>query len=349
MKQLSISLFTVLFLAGMVYAQDHTAEVNQSGDDNQATVDQSAIGYEALINQSGTSLTASILQFDASDSGNMTGSSATINQSGSDHDAEIEQQGYGDEATINQSGEGLGNYAGIIQNTTSSMGESGQASASVTIDQQGQQNQAFVEQIGGKWNTGEELNVSGVTQIGTGNYVDIFQNNNTPDGVGQNASVYQEGNDNVAEIYQDSEGVLDASRSNTTEVSQLGDNGEALISQSGVGGHIELTQYANDFADIAQTSSDGSGGDGNVVRLEQDGGSSANISQSYAPSNPADWGKNRLSGIGDEFSAATQTNGAQLNLTQEGSGNWLQLEQDGGIANVTQSGHGNQAIISQEP
>lgn len=113
---------------------------------------------------------------------------------------------------------------------------------------------------------------------------------------------------------------------NVATVTQMAS--EAFLLQSGIGNEVTLAQV---------------GGGGHLVRLDQYGGSVAEITQTGLD--------NRLVGLdwlASAESAALQHDASRLVLEQHGEGNLVLLQQAaGGFAQITQNGTNNTATVIQ--
>src|SRR6056297_4334898 len=92
MKKLTILLVAMLFTAGMAFAQDNSADTNQSGNNNEAEVEQTGMSNTAEASQTGNQNDAYIQQ------GNFGGGAVQSNFA----EADIEQIGNQNDATISQ-------------------------------------------------------------------------------------------------------------------------------------------------------------------------------------------------------------------------------------------------------
>jgi len=98
MKRTGMLLVVMMFTAGMVFAQNNTADIDQSGNNNSADVDQFGYSNFAEIVQSGNENLAYIDQVGDNNTASQT-------QNGSFNDAEIAQYGAENQASITQDGE----------------------------------------------------------------------------------------------------------------------------------------------------------------------------------------------------------------------------------------------------
>jgi hypothetical protein len=120
---------------------------------------------------------------------------------------------------------------------------------------------------------------------------------------------------------------------------------EAFVEQVGTGNEASLVQTASaayvlqaGAANRAAVEQGGAGG--HLVRLEQTGGSAADVLQTGVG--------NRLHGLAGPESAALQLDASRLVLEQHGVGNVVRLEQAAGaFAHVVQVGAGNTATVLQ--
>lgn len=120
---------------------------------------------------------------------------------------------------------------------------------------------------------------------------------------------------------------------------------EAFVQQVGAGNEVSLVQTAS-AAYVLQAGTanratvEQSGVGGHLVRIDQMGGSEADVLQTGAG--------NRLLGLAGPESAALQLGASRLVLEQYGVGNVVHLDQAAGaFAHVVQVGAGNTATILQ--
>ena len=125
-----------------------------------------------------------------------------------------------------------------------------------------------------------------------------------------------------------------SAQSSEAYVEQVGAQNEAAVTQVASAAFLVQAGLGNRAA-IEQA-----GAGGHLVRLEQSGGSLADVLQTGAG--------NRLVGLAGPESAAVQLGASRFDLVQHGVGNAVALEQAAGAyARVTQVGTGNTATILQ--
>ena len=196
-------------------AEDNTATLTQTGDDNDARIRQG-------------------------DGGTAEDNTATLNQTGDDNDAFIIQgSNFGttedNTATLTQTGDD--NDAGILQGNFGSTAEDNTA----TLTQTGDNNGAFISQ-GSNFGTAED-NTATLTQTGDDNDADIFQGSGT-------VVVRTSADDPILITFNPA--ATTAVRSEAT-ISQHGDDHYAVGIQAGTNDFIDIQQSGQgSFVRVAQ-------------------------------------------------------------------------------------------------
>ena len=291
-----IAIFGVLaFTAGMAFAQNNTADVEQQGTGNEAEAVQIGLGNEAVIeqmnavnnrafiDQNGVENEATIKQVNAS--GTQLLHHGTIDQLGNNNEAILDQKMWygsvGHTGVIDQEGNrnfanlvmgGANNDRGTIIQTGDDniadvdqmRGASGTSNpAVVEIDQIGDWNEVYLDQHSSTWTHAY------IWQEGDYNYVDLEQKQ------ADNADIHQEGDNNkVAGV--------ERVGFNPTKPLEFDEDGFAYqhtsdidIYQLGDDNKVGFLQKDNNVADISQI------GNGNTGLLWQygEGGHNADIMQ----------------------------------------------------------------------
>jgi hypothetical protein len=300
MKRFLTILLVVTLVCSISFAQN-TSTVNQTGNNHQATVSQSGTGNDstlnqtktdytyyssatrATINQTGTDNTSIVNELRGAYGGNANWSEVTVNQSGTDNmsnvyqnvndyaHATVTQDGIENEADIDQ----IGNtsYATIYQQGELNYGKQYLWTINSTADiiQVGSSNQAYQTTL----TPPVKNSVFYIEQRGDRNYAqqDI---KGTAWGYaqgGNNATIYQTGNDNNATQFMG--GSPSGSDYNTSTISQTGNDNDATSSQDGTFNTDTITQLGNsNLASLTQTGTGHLGtinqiGDGNAATVTQ--------------------------------------------------------------------------------
>lgn len=275
---------------------DHTVSIDQVEDVlNSITVTQAGQSQSATISQRNPGMrnTAFSLQGDIGGAGS---NSFSIVQSGSDNLFAVGQNSATNFSNVAQFGDS--NEAFIDQGFVDGTGDGGEGNNTFLI-QEGSGNIASVEQ--------------NFTVTGGGNDADIFQ-------IGDNnlATIGQEGLSNVAFIVQ---GDLGGAGMNTATVTQEGNGNILAIGQNGTLNEAVGFQQGNNnemFIDQGFNNATGSGGDGNYAEGRQIGND-----------NTLTINQNMTTSGGNNSAIITQLgNGLELTIEQEGSGHVIELVQD---------------------
>jgi hypothetical protein len=326
---------------------ESTADVTQSGSDNDTSITQQGQFNTAYVEQIGVSGGITITQGASSDT-----VLANVLQSGSGNSVSITQadlgegtvegamafvtqtNGDGNSATINQAGDfsivriSQLNGGGDTAIVTASAGASGDVNSFVLVDQIGtsvvSNNSATITQYSDSLGASASLwqygsgNIATIDQDGSsGNSVSSVQGSIEGDGIqSHNASltVSQNGDTLYAETAQ-------FGSDNSILLNQSGTGSTAYLTQDGSGNVMDVTQADDSqYADLYQS------GNGNSITLAQTGGN-----------NFAD-----LSQIGD---------GNSLNVTQNGYNNTVGIVQlgDNYDLSLTQTNNYNQLYINYTP
>ena len=244
MKRTGMLLVVMMFTAGMVFAQNNTADIDQSGNNNSADVDQFGYSNFAEIVQSGNDDIAEIDQ-----SGNENQASIEQSQGGSgarSAEGYIDQQGDGNVASQEQRIWSAHNtILAIIDqvgfDNTATQNQNTGTSVRAEISQQGYDNVASQTQ---EFTYG--FSSALIDQVGDGNQATQLQNSRDSEAV-----ILQEGLDNVAAQTQ-------SGRYNDAEIAQYGAENQASITQDGENNTAVIEQGAwggseNSVANFTQT------------------------------------------------------------------------------------------------
>lgn len=307
--------------------------IYQEGNSNTATQKLSGMnnGYDRtgmLIKQIGARNTASQefwgSGYNAGHSGEtyQYGSDNVATQIGSGHHftSIVTQNGDWNTATVNQNGtanpvlfdNSVELYQDLSNNTATITQELGSTNI-IKLYQKGAGTANLTQ-------TGDQNIVKGLTTVSTFNASWAKFGGSTLD-------VAQTGKLNSLSLEAD--GIVDITQNNSTVASATGDV-------------IEFSQAGGGTSVLKQT-----GGDANLIKLTKTGGGSANITQTG--------NTNKVAMFDDVFGAAGITgaalfSGADLDITQTGDGNLLNLNSTsaGAIVDVMQNGVSNKASISQQ-
>ena len=307
--------------------------IYQKGDNNTATQKLSGDnnGYYRtgmLIRQIGNRNTASQEFWGA---GYNAGNSGETYQNGNDNKSThtgtghhftsiVTQNGDFNTATVNQNG--TANPL-LVDNSVELYQDFGGNTAAIT-QELGSTNTIKLYQKGaGTANLTQKGNTNVVKGLGT---VSTFNSSWAKFG-GSKLDIAQTGKLNSLSIEAD--GIVDITQDNSATVAALGNT-------------IEFSQAGGGTSVLKQT-----GGDANLVKLTKTGGGSADITQTG--------NTNKVALFDDVFGAAGVTgaalfNGADLDISQIGDGNLLNLNSTSAAAvvDVMQNGMGNKASISQQ-
>ena len=372
MKKLVSVFVAVMFMTGMVMAQNNEATTTQNGNGNNADVEQlgndheSIIdqdtwgeGHDAVVNQnSGGNNFSNLIQ-------TQRGADATVDQIGSENQSRLNQHGPND-AEIYQEGDGniVGRYSDLQLNAKQKNGTSFpndknfldvkqlgnnnkvgvyQAHhADAKFLQEGSANEAYVKQQSNP--AGGTLNWADVAQDGTENFADIYQ-----DGEGNDAHVRHQHSSN--ESYQHIEGNNNYTNANihgdnnVTDQTQMG-NGNwsyAVASYGAIQNNITSEQLGNDNYNKANVSSSyQSVSRENLINIIQDG----NSNKSY----------NLVNGSYNEIQVLQEGSGniagdhVDYGIIQRGDNNMADLDQlsNNNTATIHQMGNQNNANVIQD-
>ena len=270
MKKLWSLLVMVIFMTGMVVAQDNSATANQNGDKNSAGQTQDGSSNTATVDQNTPG--ANVVQ----------GQTATQWQEGDDNEASIIQNTWGANSegnTTTQEQYGIDNEASAKSNGSLNMvtqyqdGElnksslyTGGSKNTVVVNQYGISNVANGQLLG------DELNMVNVMQDGTSNMT-VFR---IEYGDGNDVDIDQIGEDNKVGGYGDP-GVHIWGSSNTVDIDQYGNQemvevgkaNEASVLIEGEGNMSTIEQEGQ--YNMATHTMQGSAVDGNEAETQQDG------------------------------------------------------------------------------
>jgi len=225
---------------------DAVSRITQTGTNKRAEVIQESGTADSLVMQSGGAMKVEVYQEGSSTS--------EIRQSGQFHTAGVRQEGDDNFSRIDQTG---------VNGDVGDPNEPNGAPIPTDID----------ERLG-VWQTGDQ-NRSEVDQFGTNQFSDIRQNGfsnesyvtqnivalTVPGELGADASVNQQGDDNLSRITQ-------SGRGDIAYVDQIGNLNHSIIMQNagGVGNEADVNQDGDDGRSRIEQS-----GTDNFARLNQDG------------------------------------------------------------------------------
>ena len=354
MKKLLAVAIAVMFFATFSLAQN-TNTTSQTGNNNKATSTQTGNNDVEVIQ------VGNYQQATATQTGTNTGGVYQLNN-GNNNVATFSQNGSGNDASINQ---------GMTQGYWTNYESVGAKWNKATLTQTGNSNEGYLEQYGGSNSTNG--NVSTLKQNGNGNFaysaqgwaysgwgetpttshlqsynskVNISQINNDNwvgvwqyGGSGNNATVSENGNNNLAEIsqgfiytdyaYTFSTPVINT-QNNNAKITQTGDNNKGKVFQLGNNNSFNLSQAQG--SSVGSDPSTSGLGESRNAYFQQDGSN------------------NQFNGV--------QTDGAKLDAVgegitgyygsfQKGNGNNISLTQYNDNALMQQMGNSNNATLWQ--
>jgi len=353
MKKLTILLAAFLFTAGMAFAQNNDATVDQTGNDNQATATQSGSDNDAEIEQVGNDNDGTITQNNLNNSGTIlqTGdnNTATSDQDGEKNDGFI-LQGWddksvtdGNEVSLTQSG--YANRSDVFQ----FYGEDNEA----TVTQSGQENDARVMQGWFVPFDAVNRNVASIDQQSSNNDSRIFQYNGDDNEAIVNQSIGDYNNGQISQGYLWNVHDVQISEANFNygRIDQLGGDNNATVMQLGDHNSFELVQNGsgNVVGEEGRVSQGAKwfiqDGDDNDFVGEQNNGSildydSEGISGYYGSFQEGNYNKIDLIQGQDDYGL----------IQQLGDSNTATLFQAGNIgheATILQNGNSNTAHVTQ--
>jgi hypothetical protein len=316
---------------GVNSGQNQLIKVDQSGIGNSFEGVQTDANSSIVATQNPGSVNNAIRAEQLGANGNAAGSSATHTQSGSDNISFSRQFANGG-ATLTVDQAGVGNFSAIEQGSdraaagetemyvkssvadidqvgdgntslisqrgfTNVAGYNSAGNAYARVLQEGDNNSALVQQIGGS--PGDQFDARGqsatVKQYGTlagaGNAANVFQTDADQNANNQVAKITQGAsgagvNGNSATIEQRGASAVDYNPLNTAEITQLADDNNASIFQTG-GLHVATiiqtgtgNQATTDQSGTGNTANVYQGSDGNLSYVTQSGsGNTATVTQ----------------------------------------------------------------------
>ena len=358
MKKLMSVLVMVIFMAGMVVAQNNQSEVAQTGDDNEATIEQLGQNNVSDLRQerrSGWPVVTSALD----------GNLYELHQEGSGNVSKLGQNWGSSEAYVNQVGDNNQlTSSSTFSNSNNYYGESGfaiQGGSVLELDQIGDENVAGINQRA-------KDNYADIDQVGNKNEVDVFQysfGGVAPPAFGNDAFVQQTGDENSTVITQSGD-MGSSGRSNTASVAIDGDQNTTRVDQYGNQNSASMSvghpnyapsNYMNDVK-MSQTGDNNTAafglqmGNNNMVDIDQAGDNNwSEFSIKYGSENEANIdvdGNGNRSRISISTHWGYMSSRNTIDLVQDGDGNYASgdVEGDRNTITVTQMGLNNRVGTS---
>jgi hypothetical protein len=298
---------------GVNSGQNQLIKLDQAGTDNSFEGVQTDAASSIVANQYAGSSNNRIRAEQLGGNGNAAGSSAVINQGGSDNISFTRQYANGG-ASLTVDQEGTDNFSAVEQGSdraaggetefyvkssvadidqigdgntslvsqrgfTNVAGYNSAGNAYARVLQQGDNNSATVQQIGGS--PAEQFNARGQsatveqygTTAGSGNTANVFQTDADNNANNQVAKIYQGAagsgvNDNSATIEQRGASATDYNPLNSATITQTADGNNASIFQTGGLQVATITQ--NDVGNEATTDQSGEGNTATVSQYSAD-------------------------------------------------------------------------------
>jgi len=329
MKKVTTILAAFLFTAGMAFAQNNSATVDQTGDGNDATVTQENSGSNiAEVSQEGDDNQIDLTQRNFGSAGS-PGHEADLSQDGDNNEADVLSQGGVGVNTVTLDQIGDYNYARIDQFWGSNNAD---------VKQDGEENEALVS------HRGTFDSDASIEQIG--NYNDAYIRD-AGQGTGPNennsASIFQDGDDNTS--------VIDQFESNNRASSWIAGDGNTVTQTQFSDGNtqrVEITGSDNTYTVTQEV------GTGNQLYVNSRGtGPGGNTSQSNNSSFTATQSGafNLISGsMGGDGNSLTITQTGDDNSVSGGLGLWdaagFTIDGDSNMASISQMSDGNSAVLS---
>ena len=252
MKKLTTLTVTLFFAAGITFAQNNGATVNQTGNGNNATVEQTGQLHQSSITQNTWG----------------TGHTAVVNQnSGDENFSDILQEQRGAEAYLNQIGS---MNQSRLKQSGPNIANIDQEGNSNILGQYGNLSAAAYQKNGTSF--ADDMNYLNLLQNGNGNKAGLWQEHHAE------AVIQQTGNDNESRIYQSGTagGTLNIASSysmgdrNKTDIYQRGEEQDAkVVIHNGSNDNTVTMEQVNGIDNRALYEVDN--GLGNTVALVQDG------------------------------------------------------------------------------
>jgi len=222
MKKLSTLLIALFFTAGMAFAQN-----------NEATIEQLGNGYEGTINQLGDGNSAELIQgMPGWDQPNMK-KVGLIEQTGDKNNANVKQKSHRSDVEVLQTG----NLN--IANVDVGMRTGGGAIVTARVTQIGDGNSATQDHVGSGYKPNKNYDFLSITQEGDNNAATQYQRTNYYE---SSAVIVQKGDGNTASQEQE--------RNMVGDILQDGDGNTAVMIQEGKVGFAKIHQDG-DFNDVS--------------------------------------------------------------------------------------------------
>ena len=342
MKKLFTLAFALVFSTGIAVAQNNDATIDTDGDRNSASITQQSNANlsEASITQTGDANTGDLTQ-----------------QNGFYHEATLEQVGDRNSATLTQDNtntfadlyqEGNGNTIVGFQRSRL-FGGPGVSISDLEVDQIGSGNYVDVD-MDAESPTGEpKTNVADIDQDGDRNTVLLSQNrsdfsSNSGNGL-NSASISQVGNGNYTDAAQDGRG-------QALEQSVMGDRNDLFSTQEGRFQYLNLEVAGNGNSMVSDQIGGGNRafvdllGDRNTFTLDQSSTGNQVGATITGSGNTIDvlqsGSSNRVTGASGAFT--------QQGIVVDGNQNMVDVDQlsSGNTATVSVMGNGNSAVVDQQ-